>query len=455
MRSALPESLCLCLLLAGAADSAPPRKPVIADFDAELRREDGHIDTPAMIRALKDLGVNTYFYLIWHSRHDWTDLPEFARAAAKEGIDVWVYLIPWSETPLVKRSWGFSEPFRTDYVRWAEEIARLSLEQRNIVGYVIDDFYTNTQNDRFSIPYVRRMVQAARDINPKIRFYPLVYFQQPWKDFVDRFGSLVDGVVAAYPKSRLQIGNALAYLNDDAHGASAVIDLPRQPTRTGDMGSIWADVRVRDAAEATLSFYWDDDDHTTQHGYHTAFVKVDGRTVFEADTAGQTEDNVVEIPLARLARGRDRLRIEMGVIESRGVSKYPVRVKLDDIRLTGFDTPSEMASEKLWSRKVTGPFEVNLQPSNHETGRFSIPMIIMPAGEGPQHEKRYRERGSARNIAAKVRLSLDMMRRRQAEGVVTYCLPKDPGDSIYQAVRDEFLRARRDLAAEAAEKEPR
>src|SRR3954470_23136366 len=94
--------LMLCLL-GGVMTPAPVvegagravRKPVLGDFAAEIRRPDGHIDTPAMIEALKAMSANTYFYLIWHAPTDWDDLPEFAAAAEKAEIDVWVYLIPW------------------------------------------------------------------------------------------------------------------------------------------------------------------------------------------------------------------------------------------------------------------------------------------------------------------------------------------------------------------------
>src|SRR4051794_6535557 len=102
-------TLCLVGGAAMSAQAATARKPVLGDFAAEIRRPDGHIDTPAMIQALKTMSANTYFYLVWHAPTDWDDLPEFASAAEREGIDVWVYLIPWSETPLVKKSWGYSE----------------------------------------------------------------------------------------------------------------------------------------------------------------------------------------------------------------------------------------------------------------------------------------------------------------------------------------------------------
>src|SRR4051794_37969401 len=202
MRNFVPRIVmlvCVGLGWAGAATGqatkdAPRRKAMLGDFAAEIRLPDGHMDAQANLAALKAMGANTYFYLIWHKASDWDDLPAFASAAEKEGIDVWVYLIPWSETPLVKKSWGFSEPYRTDYVKWAQEIARLSLDHKNVVGYVIDDFYSNSlQRDRFTAAYVRKMVDAGKQVNPRLKFYPLLYFQQPWADFMDRFGDVVDG----------------------------------------------------------------------------------------------------------------------------------------------------------------------------------------------------------------------------------------------------------------------
>ncbi|HSI37258.1 MAG TPA: hypothetical protein VK986_26965 [Tepidisphaeraceae bacterium] len=431
---------CVVLICSSLA-SAQERKPILGDYDSAIRTPEGRIDVQANVRALKQLGANTYFYLVWHSKHDWDDLPDFAEAAAREHIDVWVYIVPWSETPLVKRTIGFSEPFRTDYVRWAEEIAKISLAHKNVVGYVIDDFFVNLGPDKFNVPYVRKMTKAGKAINPNLKFYPLCYFGQAWKDFVDEFGPLVDGVVAAYPKSRLQVGNALAYLNDEAHGASAMVQFPRRtPSRPDDKGSVTGEFRLLEGArDATLSFYWDDDNRTEQRGYHEAFVKVNDRIVWQADTAGDTEDHVVEIPLERHARRGGRVRIEIGVMETRGVGHYPIRVKFDDIRISGADTPGEMTGEKHWTPKLVGPFEVDVTPgSRGQTGRFSIPMIVMPAGEAAQHRKRYPEDGRPAEVAAKVRIGVEMMLAGRVEGVVTYCLPKGKANPIFDAVAEEY-----------------
>jgi hypothetical protein len=288
------------------------------------------------------------------------------------------------------------------------------------------------------------MVDAGRRINPKIRFYALVYFAQPWADFIERFGELVDGVVAAYPKSRLQVGNALAYLNDEPHGATAIVDFPRtKSSRSGDRGMIQADLRVTDPAKASVSFYWDSGDHGDNHGYHQAVVRVDGRTVWQTDTAesaGDAGDHVVDVDLARYVRRGQRVQIEIGIVEQRGVSHYPLIARFDDIRLTGFDTPTEMASERLFTRRATGAFTVNLQHASQGHGRFKIPMILMPAGEPEEHEKRYPEPGTPRNIARKIEICLNLLAAGRVEGVVTYCLPKMPGDPTFQAARQEFQR---------------
>ena len=43
------------------ATTAPPH---LADYDAELRRADGHVDSEAMVRRLKELGITKYFIVM-------------------------------------------------------------------------------------------------------------------------------------------------------------------------------------------------------------------------------------------------------------------------------------------------------------------------------------------------------------------------------------------------------
>ena len=76
----------------------------------------------------------------------------------------------------------YSEPFRLDYGRWAEEIARLSLQHTNLTGWVIDDFYAN--HEFFTPAAVRDLQNRAKGINPRLAFLPLMYFGEIRRPFV-------------------------------------------------------------------------------------------------------------------------------------------------------------------------------------------------------------------------------------------------------------------------------
>jgi hypothetical protein len=164
----------------------------LADYDAELRRLDGRVDIDAMVARLQELGVTTYYWLIWHAPTDGDDLNLFLPKAAEAGIDVWVYLVPPSESP-PKYGNRYSEPFRLDYVRWAEEIARLSLEHTNLTAWVVDDFYANRAS--FTPAYLREMQAKAKRINPRLAFLPLMYFREITAKFAEDCRQVIDGVV--------------------------------------------------------------------------------------------------------------------------------------------------------------------------------------------------------------------------------------------------------------------
>ncbi len=165
------RTICLAFFLIWACTSGARANPeiVLGDYDAEPRTG-GHVDTERLGRRLSDLGANTYMWLIWHNTNDWEDLKVFLPKAKQVGITVWVYLVPHSETAAKDQGWHYSEPFRLDYIRWAEEIAKLSLLHPNLRGYVIDDFWENVRPDRFSPDYIRRMVAAGKAINPRLKF---------------------------------------------------------------------------------------------------------------------------------------------------------------------------------------------------------------------------------------------------------------------------------------------
>jgi hypothetical protein len=171
---------------------------MIGDYGGEIReakpRKDGihHIDTPKMIQRLRELKVNTYFYLIWHETTDWDDLRrEFLPAARKAGIQVWAYLVPPSEAREKA-----SEPFGTDYVAWFRAIGHLSRSFPNLKGIVIDDF--NDNREFFTPRYTERIRQAGKAENPDLLFYPQVYFPGITTDFMEGYHHTIDGVVMTF-----------------------------------------------------------------------------------------------------------------------------------------------------------------------------------------------------------------------------------------------------------------
>jgi hypothetical protein len=156
------------------------------------------LDMERLLNELTELQVNTYCFLIWHYAVDWVELQRFLPEARKRGINVWVYLTPPSEQPPAMTSYGYSEPFRKDYLRWAREIARLSLEEPNLVAWSIDDFAVSDNLQLFTPDYMRRVVESARRINPKLAFLPCVYNMAEDGKNLKPYAGLFDGILLCH-----------------------------------------------------------------------------------------------------------------------------------------------------------------------------------------------------------------------------------------------------------------
>jgi hypothetical protein len=158
------------------------------------RLKSGHVDIQRLTDELADAHANTYSFCIHNAATDWDDLQQFLPLAAKHGIRVWASLVPPSESP--PRTHHYAEPFRLDYKKWAVEFARLSLRETNLVAWSIDDF---TYNLKFYTPeYLKDMLGAAREINPRLAFLPCCYYKSITPAFVKDYQPLIDGILFPY-----------------------------------------------------------------------------------------------------------------------------------------------------------------------------------------------------------------------------------------------------------------
>lgn len=160
------------------------------------RKADTRVDVDRLMAELVELNANTYSFCIHNSSNDWDDLKLILPRAREQGIRIWASLLPPSESS-PRTKWN-SEPFRLDYQRWAVELAKLSLQETNLVAWSIDDF-THNLKAPYTPEYVRQMLEASRKINPKLAFVPCCYFPGIIKPgFVTNYCPLIDGILFPY-----------------------------------------------------------------------------------------------------------------------------------------------------------------------------------------------------------------------------------------------------------------
>lgn len=177
-------------------------------YAAAPRLENRHTDIGKLIGELDELNANTYNWLVRNS-HEWEDLKAFLPVARKKHLKVWVTLIPPSEPPL-------SQPFGLDFERWAKEIAQLSLSEPNLVAWSLDDFPYNQKV--FTPERMTKIINGARQINPKLAFIPCCYFQHYKPGFIAAYQGLFDAVI--FPYRAQSVGSKT--LTDASHVESEI-----------------------------------------------------------------------------------------------------------------------------------------------------------------------------------------------------------------------------------------
>ena len=167
---------------------------VYGTYNAAPRDKQGRVDIKRLVAELTDIRANTYNWLVWHAKTDWDDLRKFLPLARKQGLLVWVTLVPPSESPPHTKS--YSEPFRLNFERWGEEIAKLSIREPNLVAWSIDDFTHNLKV--FNPQRMRKIIKKTLKINPGLAFVPCSYFPRITADFIHSYKGLIDGILFPY-----------------------------------------------------------------------------------------------------------------------------------------------------------------------------------------------------------------------------------------------------------------
>jgi len=165
---------------------------------------------------------------------------------------------------------------------------------------------------------------------------------------------------------------------------------------------------------------------------------LDGEVAWEEDVAGgDTDWHDVTLDVTDRVRGKKTVAIALRCIDKQGVSNFGTHVRFSDLKLDGFAVRSLATGDKAsWQLTSRGKWDVAFRPRPSAAGQFRLPYVVMTAAE--QYEYKLRRPGSdgtPAEIGAHFKMALDEMAAGNCDGVVTYCLPKQPGDPYFAAVR--------------------
>ncbi len=232
-------------LAAGAADSGgpfpakrpgfsgpgvPAFAPWLGDYcNVGVTTGAGRTDIPKLLAALEEIGARDYLHLVWKESSypgGWEDFGRLAAGMSKAGRRLWLYITPPSE--------GEPEPFGGDYVKWAEECARIAKAQPSVAGLCIDDFDGN--KEKFTPAYCQEMMAAAHAIAPRLAFLVICYFsggEEAVREHVAQ--GVVDGVIFPYFLPHRDHSDT-SFLRPQLEAARAWLDgTTRAGGRTGSM----------------------------------------------------------------------------------------------------------------------------------------------------------------------------------------------------------------------------
>lgn len=403
-----------------------------------VRPRPDRIDVDTTIARLVALHCDSYLYEIPHGTDAWQKLPAFADAARRANIDVYVYLQPWTLAHRNGRNVE-NEPFGTDYVRWCEEVNRVAADHPSIRGVVMDDFQVNTgepnadDGEHFTPAMVHKLRAALRAHGAKLQFVPVLYFYLPLAPLFDAYGQeFGDGAILCYPQSRREVEVARRYFNDYERGAALEVELPKHGRLRRGEGTFAAARLEGDLASHVdrLRFYLDDQNASARSGATRAVVRVDGRTVWSKELGTSDVSGKVDIELKNL---RPRSRVEIGLVVDEPSDEGVVHIEFSQVRLV--DAKGTIDHRVQWADDLDDGIHFEIAQSAKGERRWTVPMTLLVAAAPFEHEKRFDEAGTPKNIAAKVSEAMGWCREGLARGVIAWYAPLAGDSDVAKAIR--------------------
>ncbi len=156
------------------------------------RAPDGTIDADAVLGNAEKAGAGTLNVLFNDALGNIGSLEGLLSKADAKGIDVWVTILPPSGlSPERRQNMSY-----IDYIGFAREIAKLSLEHESLVAWSIDNVLID--HAFFTPGYIESITDAARGINPDLEFIPVAYYQNVLSSEFGERKAYLDGIQFYY-----------------------------------------------------------------------------------------------------------------------------------------------------------------------------------------------------------------------------------------------------------------
>lgn len=198
MKTAVPVMILACvlavsaILIFGFSTPAGSHAFVKAVYGSVPRTASGQANITELFHSLEASGSNTYNYILTRPLGDFEELKSILPAARERGIMVWVTILPPSELSPERR---FDMDY-VDYIGWGRQLAELSLQHDNLEAWSIDNVLVD--HDFFTPGYLEGITGAAHEINPKLKFIPVVYYPNVKSPYFDDTSKFFDGMQFYY-----------------------------------------------------------------------------------------------------------------------------------------------------------------------------------------------------------------------------------------------------------------